>query len=60
MAITISEQSLRQVITRHSSKRRLHCQNFPSMALRTELLAHCYFRILDSQFFAGRPRRWPT
>ena len=60
MAITVSEQSLRRVITRPSSKRRLHCPNFPSMALRAELLAPCYFRNTGFTIFAGRPRRGPT
>ena len=59
MAITVSEQSLRRAITRPSPNRRLHCPNFPSMALRAELSASCCFRNSGFTIFAGRPRRGP-
>ena len=58
MAITVSEQSLRRAITRPSPKRRLHCPNFPSMALRAELSASC-FRNSGFTIFAGRPSCGP-
>ncbi len=59
VAITVSEQSLPRAIIRPSPNRRLHCPNFPSMALRAELSASCCFRNSGFTMSAGRPRRVP-
>ncbi len=53
MAMTVSEQSLRRVIT--LPVQTVVCT--PSMALRAELSARCRFRNSGFTIFAGRPER---